>query len=467
MLVCWPPINAQNRYLKGTVRYLKIKTSLPPESIKMTVSIVKKVASTLTANGGQIGTVTPPLKTNNKEPVHQIDTDVWNAPKECFFIGNGVTHPEKMSEQAKMLCRADPGYLAKYLDMQTGLASGATANSFKKHKHLAHLGTWWHTRKARAEDTAQWGEPSSEFMVWPGLCWYLGPNPDPGKLSIDRIDPTKPYVYGNLRWADRATQAANQRRNRKNVWNDIAITDAQLSAELAKRGVLNQHGKPHSPASVKQMRYRIKNDKTKDGKAIFLTPEAIHAELLKRLKIPATTQKSGDPIQDEPFMEGLGIDWEQKKQAKPWLSNIGFQLDYLATKEKEIQAELTYCRKTNPKYGQGQLDQLEARLTAVLDFQRRLKNRLQQLHELRTEKLIAEINPHATSTPPVPAGFPHQPAPKPVPPAPPAPISAPEPQKITVAGDAEITALLWHLDGIYSTYEEAFDAYHVGAYIKS
>lgn len=430
----------------------------------MTVSIVKKVASTLTAKGGQIGTVTPPLKTNNKEPVHQIDTDVWNAPKECLFIGNAVTHPEKMSEQCKLLCRTDPGYLTMYVDMQNELDAGATANSFKAHKHLAHLGTWWYTRKTRAKDTAQWGEPSPEFMVWGGLALHLGPNPEPGKLSIDRIDPTKPYAWGNLRWADRATQAANQRRNRKNVWNDIAITDAQLAAELAKLGVLNHQGKPHTPASIKQMRYRIKS-KTKDDKAVFPTPETIHAELLKRIKIPATTQKSGDPIQDEPFMDGLGIDWEKEKQAKPWLSNIGFQLQHVATLEKDIHASLAYWRKVNPKYEQGRIDQLEANLTAVLDFQRKLNNRFQQLWEKKTDKLNASINPQATGAPPTPPGFHHHKpqaaAPIPTPTAP-----TPPPQVKQVAGDAETTAALWWLDGLYPTYEEALEAYHVGAHTK-
>ena len=420
----------------------------------MTVSIVKKVASTLTAKGGQIGTVTPPLKTNNKEPVHQIDTDVWNAPKECLFIGNGVTHPEKMSEQCKLLCRTDPGYLTMYVDMQNELDAGATANSFKAHKHLAHLGTWWYTRKTRAKDTAQWGEPSPEFMVWGGLALHLGPNPEPGKLSIDRIDPTKPYAWGNLRWADRATQAANQRRNRKNVWNDIAITDAQLAAELAKLGVLNHQGKPHTPASIKQMRYRIKSKTNDDDdKAVFPTPETIHAELLKRIKIPATTQKSGDPIQDEPFMEGLGIEWEKKKQAKPWLPNIHFQRDHLATLEKEFRKELAYLRETNPKYGQGQIDQLEACLTAVLDFQRRLNNRLQQLHDKKADKLIAEINLHATGKPPVPPGFENYKlaaAPVPAP-----PLAPPEPQPvITIAGDAEVDSAMKEL-GLWAPVDQA------------
>ena len=191
------------------------------------------------------------------------------------------------------------------------------------------------------------------------------------------------------------------------------------------------------------MRYRIKNDKTKDGKVVFPTPEAIHAELLKRLKVPAHVPKSGDPIQDEPFMDGLGIDWEKEKQTKPWLSNIGFQLDYLATKEKQIRGELTYWRKVNPKHGVVLIDQLEANLTAVLDFQRRLQNRLQHLHEARTEKLNAEINPHATSTPPIPAGFHHEPALAPLPAPPPTP---PEPQPVmTFAGDADVDAAMKEL----------------------
>lgn len=359
----------------------------------MTALIQKKVATTPSAQGGLICTVTSPLKTSNKEPFNQINTGVGNAPKERFFIGNGVTSPESMSEQAKDMCRTDPAYLASYLDMQAKLVAGATANSFKAHKYLAHLGTWWHTRKARAEDTAKWGEPSPEFMVWPGICYELGPNPAPGKLSIDRIDPTKPYVHGNLRWATKATQAENQRRNRKNAWNDIAITDAQLSAELAKLGILSASGKPHSSASIKQTRYRIKTSQNEDDKAKFPSPDAIHAELLKRLKAPAHAPPSGDAIQDEPFMQGLGIDWEREKQKAPWLTNISFQIQHTTSLEKQFYVELAYLREVDPKHAA--IEQLDTRLTAVRDFARQLKNRLQQLHEKKAWKLCDAINPQA------------------------------------------------------------------------
>lgn len=427
----------------------------------MAVHIKQKPTSTAPVHGGQNGTVTPPPKEDKKEHLHQTSTgsaDVWNAPEDTFLKGNGVTHPERMSKQAKMLCRTDPGYLAQYLDMQVKLDAGATCNSFKSSAlpHLKPLAEWFNKRKDRARDTAQWGQPSPEFMVWPGICWHLGPNPDPGNLSIDRIDPAKPYVWGNLRWADRATQAANQRRNRKNVWNDIAITDKELVAKLAALNINT------NPKAVKQMRHRIKKAMGKDG-----TPEAIHAELLKRLKVPTITHKSGDPIQDEPLMEGLGVDWEREKQVKPWLPNIVFQLQHTAHLEKEIHESRAYCLQNNPKYGQGTIAELEARLTAVLDFQRTLKNRYQQLRELKINKIIASINPHATGAPPTPPGFPYKPEPTPVAPAPPAPIPAPEPQPVmTYAGDAEITALLWQLDGLYPTYEEAMEAYHAGAHTK-
>lgn len=371
----------------------------------MSTHTPQKIAFLVGASAGQNGTVTPPVREKDKKALHQENMDAGNAAEDSFLRGKGILNPEKMSSQAKVMCRTDPAYLTMYLDMQVKLVSGATCNRFKTSAlpHLKPMAEWFNKRKDRARDTAQWGEPSPEFMLWPGICYHMGPNPDPGQLSIDRIDPTKPYVAGNLRWADKATQAANQRRNRKNVWNDIAITDTQLSAELAKLGVLNQHGKPHSPDSIKQKRYRIKNTIDKDGKPKFPTPETIHAELLKRLKVPAITHKSGDPIKDEPLAPGLGIDWEMEKLAQPWLPNINFQIIFIGDKEKEIQKELTYFYNVNPK--SPLISDLEIRLTCVREFLLKLKNRLEQLHQKGAEVLIRKINPYDTGKPETPAGF--------------------------------------------------------------
>ena len=49
----------------------------------------------------------------------------------------------------------------------------------------------------------EWVKSPQAFMD------YIGPRPSKG-YSIDRIDPTKGYVKGNVRWADNETQAINQ-----------------------------------------------------------------------------------------------------------------------------------------------------------------------------------------------------------------------------------------------------------------
>lgn len=48
---------------------------------------------------------------------------------------------------------------------------------------------------------------------------HIGDKPG-DNYSIDRIDPTKGYVYGNVRWADKKTQAIN-RRARSSMTNII------------------------------------------------------------------------------------------------------------------------------------------------------------------------------------------------------------------------------------------------------
>ena len=360
----------------------------------MSTHTPQKTAFLVGASAGQNGAVTPPVREKDKKALHQESMDAGNAAEGSFLRGKGILNPEKMSSQAKVMCRTDPAYLTMYLDMQIKLVSGATANSFKTSAlpHLKPLAEWFNKRKDRTRDTAQWGEPSPEFMVWPGICYHMGPNPNPGKLSIDRIDPTKPYAAGNLRWADKATQAANQRRNRKNVWNDIAITDKELASKLAALKINTNH------LAIKAMRYRIKKAMGKDG-----TPEAIHAELLKRLKVPTITQKSGDPIQDEPLMDGLGIDWEREKQAKPWLSNITFQIIFIKDTTEEIETELTYFYSVDPK--NSVVSGLELRLTKTQEFLLMLKNRLQQLHFKNAEALNRKINPYDTGKPQTPAGF--------------------------------------------------------------
>lgn len=73
----------------------------------------------------------------------------------------------------------------------------------KDFKHYGALGVNVH---------APWEVSFDAFRRY--ISRVLGPKPTP-EHSLDRIDPTRGYVPGNLRWATRAEQARNQRRHRE------------------------------------------------------------------------------------------------------------------------------------------------------------------------------------------------------------------------------------------------------------
>jgi hypothetical protein len=66
----------------------------------------------------------------------------------------------------------------------------------------------------------------------PFLCFVadVGLRP-PGTFSLDRVDPTKNYEPGNVRWSTPKEQRANQRK----IGAVTAFTNAELSSELMRR----------------------------------------------------------------------------------------------------------------------------------------------------------------------------------------------------------------------------------------
>ena len=68
---------------------------------------------------------------------------------------------------------------------------------------------------------------------------HIGKRPTP-KHSLDRIDNSKGYEPGNLRWATQEQQSNNQRSNRKLTHNGKTQTQAQWAKELGiKQGTLS------------------------------------------------------------------------------------------------------------------------------------------------------------------------------------------------------------------------------------
>ena len=68
---------------------------------------------------------------------------------------------------------------------------------------------------------------SDEFINNPkAWCEYVGKAPDntPRKWSIDRIDCTKGYERGNLRWTTSDIQTRNQKKQRNNTSGETGVT---------------------------------------------------------------------------------------------------------------------------------------------------------------------------------------------------------------------------------------------------
>lgn len=68
---------------------------------------------------------------------------------------------------------------------------------------------------------------SQEFLDSPKTwCEYLGDPPDNThrKWSVDRIDSTKGYERGNLRWATSDIQARNHKKSKNNTSGNTGVT---------------------------------------------------------------------------------------------------------------------------------------------------------------------------------------------------------------------------------------------------
>lgn|SRR5574337_1830353 len=363
------------------------------------------------------------------------------------------------SEQQVTMYRSDATYRENVHRLVQLLKDGATVTKFRKHLHpgLRKLGNWFKERRDSLERVAHRGN-SPELDVWPTIAWHMGPCPLQGhRASVHRVDDLMGYRLGNLEWASKAVQALDKADGTcKILWQGKYISDRQLTHELKAIGVKCTENR------IWQFR------KYHQGKYPDL--DTLHKAMLQKwgayeASTATPTALVPDFLGEASIEKGIlpRAEWERyiKAHAKVRLPPLKVQLKIAKELETHLLAQLS--KKEN-----GYTHRLEQQLQEVRDFYRRVRNRVDDLETKKSAFLadLIKIDLKEEDFHLQPAGFHHKPPPKPVPPAPPAHTTPPEPQKMTVAGDAEITALLWHLDGIYSTYEEAFDAYHVGAHIK-
>lgn len=123
-----------------------------------------------------------------------------------------------MTKPALKLLQPDSDYV---IDAQTLSATDLRS------KYKSTYSSWQNT-KSRAKQLGQ--QFAAEFFDFPDFLLRVGPRPTPAH-SLDRIDGTKGYVVGNVRWADKRAQT----RNRSNT-QYIVVEGTRLPlAEFAER----------------------------------------------------------------------------------------------------------------------------------------------------------------------------------------------------------------------------------------
>ena len=282
--------------------------------------------------------------------------------------------------QLVTLYRTNSAYRASVDRMVQLLKDGKTTKDFRNHPHLGlrKLGNWFKDRRDSFERTADRGSPSPALDLWPGICWHLGPCPLAGqRASVHRINDLKPYVLGNLEWADKAVQAIEKMTGTRLIrWQGKQITDRQLIDELKKLGI---HDK--TPNTIKQFR--------KNHKKEHPSLDALHdAMLTKWGALDASTWKPfklvPDFLGDADIEKGLLTrqEWETIINAhkKTRLSPLEIQ----SLTADEMEAEILKALNSPEN---GTTHRLNEQLQKVRDFRRRVRNRINDLKSKKSNFL--------------------------------------------------------------------------------
>lgn len=293
---------------------------------------------------------------------------------ECGLVPFPEDWPATPSDQLVSLYCSDSAYRAVCEAMRALLQAGATAHAFSQDPRFAHFATWYGNRAKHFKRASPWGEPSPELLTFKGFCLHLGPRPHP-TYSVHRREDDNPYVLGNLAWASKRQQSTEKRGNRLVLWQGRRIADWQLVDKLRAVGI--------QKTVNTVIQFRKNNRKTHPNM------DVLHLAMFKKWNVPpsAYDTSAADPIAAEPLMEGLNIDWETLKKNKPWMSNIGFQLEWVADNLKALFAALSHHKKD------GLTEDLERQVMRLQNFQKGLQTRYSNLRTKATCDLLKALKP--------------------------------------------------------------------------
>ncbi len=147
----------------------------------------------------------------------------WRCECEC-----GNTHDVGRNNLISGQCKSC-GCLKRDVCRSVNVTHGHTTQKgmTKEYKAWAHMKKRKGAAYEEVEVYAGWLDDFEAFYA------HIGPCPNP-KYTLDRINPWRGYEPGNVRWADRKTQATNQKRMVANRYF-IPILKA-----LKRRGILDE-----------------------------------------------------------------------------------------------------------------------------------------------------------------------------------------------------------------------------------
>lgn len=162
---------------------------------------------------------------------------------------------------------------------------------------------------AGVELEPEWAGDPAAFVTY--IEDTLG-HPPSKAWTLDRIDGTKGYVKGNLRWADKVTQAQNRNFANFKGKDHVHGADGRMRPT---------HGLTHHPlfAVLKGIKYRLKNQASYKKRGITLAPEwedpaVFIAYVEKELGQKPSPSHTIDRIDNDKGYEPGNIRWASKAE---------------------------------------------------------------------------------------------------------------------------------------------------------